>query len=755
MAKTRVSTGQINPSLKFDGTRGIVVPKGSTAQRNGAPESGEIRYNTDLNLMEIYNGSAWGSMGPFPFAFTEYFTGDGTTVEFPLTRNVSDQDDIIVTLNGVQQRAGLDFRIIDGTILSFTEDDSTSNPPLDGAEINVRGFSPITSASIPAGSVGLSELSFSDGTVGQVLTTNGAGVLSFQTIPTQDPAVGGDVTGTASNVSINENTISVRELNVSDGTIGQVLATDGSGNLSFITVSGGAGGGGGATNFFDLTGVIAYSQISDNFIDIQKLAVTDGTTGQVLTTDGSGNLSFTTITVTNALNDLSDVSTSGATNGQVLTYNSGSWAPTTVSSSTQNLWATITSDSNSTTANSTTDTLTVSGGTGISTSITGDTLTITNTSPNVAQNLFATFTADTNSAIASATSDTLTISGGTDISTSISGKTLTINYTGTAGDTNQNAFSNVAVSGQTTVAADTATDTLTLVAGTGITITTDAGADSITINASGGGAGSGTVNSGTANRLAYYASSGTAVSETSSSLTWDNSTGTLAVGTLDATNLSITNLEAENITTTGAGVPTFSSGSDIVFDLPGQINAGGAKITNVSTPTTKSDVATKEYVDNNAQSIAIGADDSTLRTINSGESFRILGGTSITTASDAEGNITINTSAPEVPTLTWTIGANGTSDFTFTGPGFPATQNDPDLYLYKGFTYKFDNSANGASHPFLIKTTPGTGTGNQYTDGVSGSPTGTVTFEVPMAAPSTLYYQCQLHTGMVGTINIV
>lgn len=58
---------------------------------------------------------------------------------------------------------------------------------------------------------------------------------------------------------------------------------------------------------------------------------------------------------------------------------------------------------------------------------------------------------------------------------------------GGGGDTNQNAFSNVAVSGQTTVEADATTDTLTLVAGTNITLTTDASADSITINSTAGG----------------------------------------------------------------------------------------------------------------------------------------------------------------------------------------------------------------------------------------------------------------------------
>ena len=48
---------------------------------------------------------------------------------------------------------------------------------------------------------------------------------------------------------------------------------------------------------------------------------------------------------------------------------------------------------------------------------------------------------------------------------------------------NQNAFSNIAVSGQTTVAADTTTDTLTLVAGSNVTITTDATNDKVTIAA--------------------------------------------------------------------------------------------------------------------------------------------------------------------------------------------------------------------------------------------------------------------------------
>ena len=62
---------------------------------------------------------------------------------------------------------------------------------------------------------------------------------------------------------------------------------------------------------------------------------------------------------------------------------------------------------------------------------------------------------------------------------------------GSGGEANQNAFSNVAVSGQTTVAADSETDTLTLVAGSNMTITTNASNDTITFASSGGGGGGG------------------------------------------------------------------------------------------------------------------------------------------------------------------------------------------------------------------------------------------------------------------------
>lgn len=239
MSKTRAGSGQINPNLQFQGTQGIVIPVGNTAQRNPNPDPGEIRYNTDLNVFEGYTGTAWGSIGPYPFATVEYFTGNGTTVEFTLSNSISNPDNLIVSMNGVIMKAGQDFDLSYPNRIRFIElDGSTTNPPLDGAEIIVRAFQPITAASIPAHSIGINELDVVDGIAGQVLSTDGAGNLSFIT-KSSDPSLGGSyLEGTISTASVKENSIGIRELDVSDGILGQVLTTDGSGNLSFTSIPG-------------------------------------------------------------------------------------------------------------------------------------------------------------------------------------------------------------------------------------------------------------------------------------------------------------------------------------------------------------------------------------------------------------------------------------------------------------------------------------------------------------------------------------
>ena len=83
-------------------------------------------------------------------------------------------------------------------------------------------------------------------------------------------------------------------------------------------------------------------------------------------------------------------------------------------------------------------------------------------------------------------------------------KTITI-----AGGSSQDTFRTIAVAGQSDVVADSATDTLTLVAGSNMTITTNAGSDTITFASSGGGGGGTDVGITTNLSGSFTASAGT------------------------------------------------------------------------------------------------------------------------------------------------------------------------------------------------------------------------------------------------------
>ena len=137
-------------------------------------------------------------------------------------------------------------------------------------------------------------------------------------------------------------------------------------------------------------------------------------------------------TIPSAITDLSIVD---GTSGQVLSANgNGTFAfITPAASGLQNIFQKVDGDTGTTTANSTTDTLTLQGGTNITTSIVGDTVTINYSgdalSGEANQNAFSNVQSDSGLAEADSKTDTLTISGGTNISTAVVGDTLTINGT--------------------------------------------------------------------------------------------------------------------------------------------------------------------------------------------------------------------------------------------------------------------------------------------------------------------------------------
>jgi len=103
--------------------------------------------------------------------------------------------------------------------------------------------------------------------------------------------------------------------------------------------------------------------------------------------------------------------------------------------------------------------------------------------------------------------------------------------------------------------------------------------------------------------------------------------------------------------------------------------------------------------------------------------------------------------------FTYAVTNSGASAYTFNGEELSSV-NNPEMTLYRGFTYTFNISASG--HPFYIKTARGTGTGSLFSNGVTGNgaESGAVVFTVPLTAPDTLYYICEYHYGMSNILNI-
>lgn len=178
-----------------------------------------------------------------------------------------------------------------------------------------------TDATIGANTIGITELDVSDGTNGQALTTNGSGTLSFTTISAGDPSMGGDLSGSASNAQIVANAVTATEIasNAVNGTH-IALGSDASGDImyyngtNYVRLAKGTNGevltlasgvpswAADSTNVTgtsvggDLSGTVGNAQIAANTVGIAELNVSDGSADQVLKTNGSGTLSFTTIT---------------------------------------------------------------------------------------------------------------------------------------------------------------------------------------------------------------------------------------------------------------------------------------------------------------------------------------------------------------------------------------------------------------------------------------------------------------------------
>lgn len=129
MPKTKIPAEYISDNPSLSGTDSVKVPAGTTAQR-GTGVAGKFRFNTTLNKFEGYTDS-WGEIGGSGGSAleTDNFTGDDSTTAFTLSSSVSDEDNLIVFIDGVYQNKA-DY-VASGTTLTL------DTAPLAGRKIVV------------------------------------------------------------------------------------------------------------------------------------------------------------------------------------------------------------------------------------------------------------------------------------------------------------------------------------------------------------------------------------------------------------------------------------------------------------------------------------------------------------------------------------------------------------------------------------------------------------------------------------------
>lgn len=85
---------------QFTSNESIKLPTGTTAQRPGAPAAGQIRYNSDDNAFEGYDGTIWGALGGgglTPSVQTSSFTAESGNIYLVDTSS----GDVTVTLPNI------------------------------------------------------------------------------------------------------------------------------------------------------------------------------------------------------------------------------------------------------------------------------------------------------------------------------------------------------------------------------------------------------------------------------------------------------------------------------------------------------------------------------------------------------------------------------------------------------------------------------------------------------------------------------
>jgi hypothetical protein len=351
-SNNRVGILNASPDVSLDigsATDAIHVPVGTTSQRPNSPAAGYFRYNTTTGGFEGYTDE-WGAIaggGGASAMETDNFTGNGSTTAFTLSSSVASEDNLIVFIEGVFQNKAT--YAASGTTITFaTAPANTRKIVVFHVRTAISGTSMVQDAFTGNGSTTAYTLSalpnnenntqvYIDGVYQNKATYTTSGTtLTFDTAPANSAAIevmmfaqttvnvpaSNAVTtstiadGNVTTVKINDDAVTLAKM--AGLARGKLIVGDASGNPSALAL--------GSANYVltsDGTDVSwAASQVEESPSFTGNVAVggtlgvtgqstlsgiayptSDGSNGQVLQTNGSGTLSFATVSGTTINNN--------------------------------------------------------------------------------------------------------------------------------------------------------------------------------------------------------------------------------------------------------------------------------------------------------------------------------------------------------------------------------------------------------------------------------------------------------------------